>query len=61
MEYGLGHLGLSPAEFWGMTLTEWGAAWAGYREKLTGKRGGEALSGADVRSLRAMLGPRDAG
>lgn len=32
MELGLGHLGLSPAEFWALTLPEFGAKWRGFSE-----------------------------
>lgn len=59
MEYGLGHLRLAPRDFWAMTLTEWAAAWAGYREAVTGKGGGGGLQRGDVQRLREMMGPPD--
>ena len=47
MKVGLGHLGLSPAEFWSMTLVEFFAAIDGYMERKgvdRGKGGAKAKS-----------------
>ena len=40
MKIGLGHLGLSPSEFWAMTLPEFFAAVDGYMEQKGVDRGG---------------------
>lgn len=51
MRVGLGHLGLTPSVFWGMTLTEWFMAVEGYREKTSGGRDVEPLEKAGLEDL----------
>ena len=53
MEVGLGHMGFSPAVFWAMSLTEWRAAYRGYRHKVTGESADApgAMTRADLDAL----------
>lgn len=54
MKIGLGHLRLSPDDFWNMTLVEFFAACDGYMESKGVKRGG-AGNGAPTREEMAEL------
>lgn len=58
MEFGLGELGLSPTQFWAMSLKEICAAINGKRQ-LRFKDTGGAPSGADLAELIAAFPDKD--
>lgn len=57
MEIGLGHIRLSPREFWAMSLPEWRAAFDGYLESIGAKRTGddEYMTRAELEELERMV------
>jgi uncharacterized phage protein (TIGR02216 family) len=51
MEIGLGHMRISPSEFWRYSLREWLAALEGYRVKMGGDEAPETFTKDELASL----------
>lgn len=59
MRIGLGHLRLSPAAFWGMTLTEFFCAVDGYLESKGVRKGGNAWDAPTPEEVEALFAQVD--